>query len=171
MNSSCRYRTRILRSIALAASVAALAIAEARAEYRLDVSGSPLVEFRADCELVDDVGARYRSRLAGRTPQAYSITAAAVACDVRKFDSVGRLEVVLSSDGAFIAKSATQAPYGEVGVRSAGPWGRPRATIDLIRIVPVRRGMRPGGSVVVVPPFSGTIVPPMRGTTVPAFGN
>ncbi len=92
-------------------------------EFVLDVSGSPAMQYRGDCRVVNAAGKRERTRFKGFVPDQIALPAAAVFCVVQKWDSVGRLRVTLFEDGRAIARAETAAPFNYVHVRSAGPWG------------------------------------------------
>jgi len=151
-----------------------LAPAEARADrFRLVVTGGTFVDFTGDCRLVDQRGFEAWVRLVGHVPQAYAITAEAVACEVQNTDLRGRLTVRLERNGALVARGSTRSGLGEVEVRSAGPWGEARATVKVLPLafrhaIPPSRQLgllplRPS----VVPPLRPPIVPPLRGQSVP----
>ena len=136
--------------------------------FRLSVTGSTFVDFEGHCRLVDQRGFEVSARLIGSVPQSYAISAEAVACEVRNTDLNGTLTVQLERNGVLVARASTRATFGEVEVRSAGPWGAARAAVKIVPILPGRRmpQMRQPGlpplSLPIVPPFSGQIVPPLR---------
>jgi hypothetical protein len=159
-----------VRAIALVAIAAGLFYrAEAAADpFQLIISGSTFVDFEGDCRLVDARGFEVVARLLGAVPQAYAIEAEAVACELRKTDLSGTLTVRLESDGLLVARASTRSSLGEVAVRSAGPWGPPRATVKVVpifprhRIAPSRQPGLPALPPPIVPPLSGQSVPPLR---------
>ena len=152
------------------AALAALLLAPAEAtadRFRLVVTGGTFVDFTGDCRLVDQRGFEVLARVVGHVPQAYAITAEAVACEVQNTDLTGRLTVRLERNGALVARGSTRSALGEVEVRSAGPWGEARATVKVLplvlhRVVPPSR--QPGLLRLpppIVPPLSVPIVPPL----------
>jgi hypothetical protein len=152
----------------LAVSVAALLMrpdAAEALEFRLSVEGSAFVTFDGDCKLIDGRGSEHTALLTGMVPQAYAIQAEAVACAFRKNDVNGELTVNLLRDGALLAHASTRTSFGEVAVRSQGPWGAERATVTLVPIIPFHRF--PPSQRSVLPPLGVPIVPPLRGQVVP----
>jgi hypothetical protein len=135
--------------------------------FRLVVTGGSFVDFEGDCRLVDERGFEAIARLAGGLPQAYAISAEAVACDLRKEDHNGSLTARLERNGKLVARASTRASFAEVSVRSEGPWGPARATVKVPPFLlrhgtPLRRPGLPPLNAPVVPPLSGQTVPPLR---------
>ena len=108
--------------------------------YRLDVTGTPAVQFRGKCTLVDRAG-RYRDlKISGLIPKSYAFDkAAAVACVVQKWDSFGRLRARLSIGQERLVTRSTRAPFNFVRVRTAGPWGSGGGAIGNIPTFRVKR--------------------------------
>ena len=134
-------------------------------KFRLLVTGSTFVSFEGDCRLVDARGFEAWTKIVGSVPQAYGIYAEAVSCEIRNSDVSGVITARLERDGKMIARASTRASLGEVEVRSDGPWGGARATVEVIPILPHHRlppSRRPG-----LMPSQPTIVPPLRGQSVP----
>ena len=159
-----------LQPLALACCFGAGLMAPAEAagdQFRLVISGGSFVNFVGDCRLLDGRGFEFVARLAGSVPQAYAISAEAVACDIWKEDHSGTLTARLERNGKIVARASTRASLAEVSVRSAGPWGPSRATVKVTPFL--RHGVplspRPGLpplNVPIVPPLSGQSVPPLR---------
>lgn len=97
------------------------------AEFVIEVTGSPAIEFRGNCDVVASDGKHERTEFSGTIPQSFSIEAAAVSCVVQKWDQMGRLNATLLSDDEVIAENTTAAAYNWVVLRSPGPWGPARA--------------------------------------------
>ena len=140
--------------------------AAAEKDFRLLVTGSTFVDFAGDCRLVDRRGFEAWTRIVGSVPQAFAIYAEAVSCEIRNSDVTGTLTARLEKDGAVIARASTRASLGEVTVRSEGPWGGARATVNVVPIFPHHHLPRPQHQPGLMP-LNPPIVPPMRGQSVP----
>ncbi len=152
------------------AALIALLLAPAKAtadRFRLVVTGGTFVDFTGDCRLVDQRGFEAWTRLVGHVPQAYAITAEAVACKIDNSDLSGRLTVRLEHNGEVVARATTRASLARVKVRSAGPWGEARATVQVVPLLlrrtdpPLRQPGLPSLNPPIVPPLSGQSVPPL----------
>lgn len=128
----------------------------AGAEFLIEVSGSPAIQFRGDCRVVSAAGATGRWRLKGTIPKSFKVKGIALSCTVLKGDARGRLTVRLLEDGRLVAAAETAAPFNAVGVRTSGPWGEARARRGVDRIP---FSIRPGPSRGLVPPLSSSLVP------------
>ena len=141
--------------------------------FRVDVGGTPGLDVRASCGIVEnEEGLRRLRERSDLVPVAYEFVGLALSCTVQKRDDFGRLEVaLLAPDGTLIATAETAAPFGSVHVRSAGPWGdvdasRGPSRIFLLPDAPrPRLGRPPAGNP--VPPFRSPPVPPMSGFAAP----
>ncbi len=122
---------------------AALPPAPPEPRFRLELSGTPALAYRGQCQLVGHDGGYKKIKLAGFISRSYLLEAAAVSCLVRKWDSFGRLRARLYRDRDLIAAKSTAAAFNHVRLRSAGPWGRARATRGTNPIVRFRPAMAP----------------------------
>jgi hypothetical protein len=147
-----------LRALATAVALLLASRAAAGAEFLIEITGSPAVQFRGDCAVVDEEGEFERVKFRGLIPKSYIVEAPAVSCSIQKWDSFGRLRVKLSADDELIARAETFAAFNWVTVGSAGPWGDAHAV----------RGANPFFSIqrnsgrTTVPPFSTSPVPSLR---------
>ena len=120
----------------LAALVISLSSGHSAAEiFLLEVSGSPAIEFRANCKLINEAQDIEHAELNGSIPETYEIDAEAASCKIQKLDDIGRLTVTLSADDEIIASKSTAAPFNWIRVRSDGPWGRAKATRGAQRVI------------------------------------
>ena len=151
----------------LLVSLLPLSRAEAdEAKFWLRVTGSTFVNFAGNCDLVDQRGFATTTRLIGSVPQSYAISAEAVNCQIQNSGVDGTLIAELGAKNAVIARASTAASFGEVLVRSDGPWGNARAAVNVIPLEPrfhhfpsmQGSGLPPP----LVPPLSGQTVPPLR---------
>jgi hypothetical protein len=94
-----------------------------RFPLRLDVDGSPAMEFRGECRLVAHDDREVWWKFTDTVPTEYMLEAAAAACRIDKKDAFGRLSVRLVRGDHDIAWATTAAPFNWVHVRSRGPWG------------------------------------------------
>ncbi len=154
-----------MRVVLLLAAALLGQVGASAAEFRIEISGTPAVAFKAECQVVRASGAIDTKRFAGLIPRRYGVDAEAVACEVQKRDSFGRLSVRLLADGRLVAATETAAAYDYVRVRSAGPWGKARASRGNIGI-PFSEPGKGGGSLPgqTVPRFDPPILPPLRPT-------
>lgn len=151
-----RGRLRLLGAAALLVLACGPA---ASAEFLIEVSGLPALEFRGQCRVVNDAGEAERGKFSGTVPASYVIEAAAVSCRIRKWDAFGRLKVKLLDDGEIVAKAETRAAFNWVRVRSAGPWGGAKGIRGVTALkFSVPRGSRPR----LVPPLAPDMVPPLK---------
>lgn len=151
-----RARRRTLRALA-----AALLLASRTAwgaEFLIEITGSPALQFRGDCAVVDEEGEVERVTFRGFIPKSYIVEAPAVSCSIQKWDGRGRLRVELSADGEFVARAETFAAFNWVTVGSAGPWGDAHAVRGVNPFFSIRRD----SGRTVVPPFSTSPVPSLR---------
>jgi hypothetical protein len=137
----------------------------AGAEFRLLVTGSHLLAFAGDCLLIDAGGFEVWAELNGAVPQAYLLPAEAAACEIRNEDRDGVLTVRLEGEDETLAEASTRAGFGEVSVRSDGPWGPRSATVTVHPGFPIPGFPLPHGHGLSFP--RSPIVPPLRGQTVP----
>jgi hypothetical protein len=115
----------------LLVSLLALSRAEAdEAKFWLRLTGSTFVNFAGNCDLVDQRGFATTTRLIGSVPQSYAISAEAVNCQIQNSGVDGTLIAELGATNAVIARASTAASFGEVLVRSDGPWGNARAAVN-----------------------------------------
>ncbi len=144
----------------LAALVISLSSGHSAAEiFLLEVSGSPAIEFRANCKLINGDQDIERAELNGSIPETYEIDAEAASCKIQKLDDIGRLTVTLSADDEIIASKSTAAPFNWIRVRSDGPWGRAKATRGTQRIFR-RHGTKRKGLIPNLP--TDLVRPPQR---------
>lgn len=135
-------------------------------KFWLRLTGSTFVNFAGDCDLVDQRGFETTTRVIGSIPQSYAIDAEAVNCHIQNSGVDGTLMAELGTKKAVIARASTGASFGEVLVRSDGPWGNARAAVNVIPLepqfhhFPFRQGS--GLPPPLVPPLSGQTVPPFR---------
>lgn len=142
-----------------AVSVLMLAASPAAgAEFLIEIRGSPALQFRGDCVVVNEAGDNGGAKFRGLIPKSYVVDGAAVSCSIQKWDAFGRLKVKLFMDDELIARADTAAAFNWVTVRSAGPWGRPAAVRGANPLFSIRRGPRSG----IVPPFSTSPVPSLK---------
>ena len=145
-------------------------LATAQADQRkfwLRITGSNFVHFEGECQLVDPRGFAMPTRLIGSVPQAFAIAAEAVACKIQNSGVDGTLVVELGQNDALIARGRTASSFGEIKVRSDGPWGNAGATVNVIPLVPHGHNLppstqQPGLPPPIVPPLSGQTVPPLH---------
>lgn len=167
--SADKVGPRPARAQAAQAQGAVETVGPAQRGFHLAVKGTPGLEIRTACRIVDAEGGPRRLReFTELLPAAYDLTGSAVSCSVRKLDDFGRLEVVLSGrDGNLIAVAETGAPFGSVRVRSAGPWGDADASRGSSRIFllkePPGLGVERSPARTPVPPFTSPPVPPLSG--------
>ncbi len=139
-----------------------------RTGFILDVSGSPAMEIRVDCQLVTPAGKRGHIEFESLTPESLTVDGEALSCIVQKRDNRGRLKVALLRDSSLIARAETAAPFNNVRVRSDGPWGEAKGTRGAVAIPLLRRKSARGST---VPSLSSPTIPPLRGTAVPPLRN
>ncbi len=132
-----------------------------RTGFILDVSGSPAMAIRVDCQLVTPAGERGHIEFVSLTPESFTVDGEALSCIVQKRDARGRLKVVA-------ARAETAAPFNYVRVRSDGPWGEAKGTRGAVAIPLLRRKSARGST---VPSLSSPTIPPLRGTAVPPLRN
>ena len=112
-------------------------------QYRLEITGTAALEFRAECLLAQEVGGTLKQRFAsftGLAPKQADFEVEAVSCEVRKGDAFGRLTVRLYQDDRIVAARTTAAAFNYVRVRSDGPWGPARATRGGVGLLAVPEG-------------------------------
>ncbi len=144
-----------------------------RPGFHLVVNGTPGLEIRTSCRVVEAEAGLWRLReFTELLPAVYDLEGSAVSCSARKLDDLGRLKVALSGrDGTLIVTAETAAPFGSLSVRSAGPWGDAGASRGLGRILLLKEAPRfsfgrpPAGAP--VPPFTSPPVPPLSGFAKP----
>ncbi len=139
--------------------------ATGRRSFLLVISGSPALKFRGRCRVLDHQGRDERVDFGGLVPRHIVLTGSALSCRVRKEDFFGRLRVALQEQGRVIAHAKTTAPFNNVRVRSAGPWG-PAGGIRGVTRIP-RFSFEPSMRRRTVPPLSGMIIPPLSGRILP----
>lgn len=93
---------------------------------RLEIDGTPALEFEGRCTLIEADGHGRRVVLRGSVPRRFALKAEAVSCKVEKTDAFGRLIVALSLGSELLARAQTRAAFNYVQVRSDGPWGEAR---------------------------------------------
>ena len=148
-------------------SLLPLSRAEAdEATFWLRLTGSTFVNFAGNCVLVDQRGFATTTRLIGSVPQNYAISAEAVDCQIQNSGADGTLAAELGTRNSLIARASTAASFGEVLVRSSGPWGNARAAVNVIPVNPLQHQFPsmqgPGLPSPIVPPLSGQTVPPFH---------
>lgn len=115
---------------------AALEVEPTGPSFRLEIDGTPTLEFRAICRVVGAKGEAFQ-RYTASVPQVIDFFGAAVSCTARKLDIDGRLSLsLISRNGRRIASVTTSRPFNSVLVRSDGPWGEAGARRGRTRIVP-----------------------------------
>ena len=92
----------------------------------LEVKGTPALEFKGRCTLIEADGGSHRLPLRGSVPRRFALEAEAASCTVEKTDAFGRLVVALSLGSELLARQETRAAFNYVQVRSDGPWGEAR---------------------------------------------
>ena len=103
----------------------------------MEITGTPAVEIRGTCTLLGPPGADRTVALASHIPKAYRFIAAAVDCQIRKFDFIGRMRIRLYRGDTLLAGRRTSGPFNLLWIRSDGPWGGARAVL--------RGGLATGG--------------------------
>jgi hypothetical protein len=129
------------------------------------MTGSTFVNFVGNCDLVDQRGFTTTTRVIGSVPQTYAISAETVNCQIQNSGVDGTLIAELGARDAVIARARTGASFGEVLVRSNGPWGNARAAVNVIPLGPQFHNFPSTGGSGLPPP----LVPPLSGQTVPPF--
>jgi hypothetical protein len=156
-----------MRAVLLLILSALAACPAAAAEFDLVLDGAPALAYRADCRYADGDGAVERRVFEGLLPDKLRFRVEAVECRVAKRDARGRLRAVLlrrrDHDAERIARAETNALFGWVLVRSAGPWGEALGS----RGGPTPPVIEREGPADAVPPLRGDPVPPQRGDPVP----
>ena len=155
-----------LRLLALFAVLLPARAEADEAKFWLRITGSIFVNFEGDCQLVDQRGFATTTRIIGSVPQTFAITAEAVDCQIQNSGVDGTLIAELGQNKVLVARASTGSSFGEVKVRSEGPWGDARATVS-VPIVPNHRHFlpsmeQPGLPSPIVPPLSGQSVPPLH---------
>jgi hypothetical protein len=158
------YRYLIVPALAAAIPLRPVAAAEG---FQLMVTGTANLAFTASCNIIDERGhEHWAGNLDGAVPQAFVLLGVAVACEVRKEDRRGLLWVRLDNQLGTVAEAGTSARFGEVAVRSQGPWGPRQATVTTEPLHPgFPQPNLPGlgaPSPPIVPPLKGQTVPPLR---------
>jgi hypothetical protein len=113
----------------------------------LEVEGTPALEFKGRCTLIEADGRSHRLPFRGSVPRRFALEAEAASCKVEKTDAFGRLIVSLSLGSELLARQETRAAFNYVRVRSDGPWGearglRGRVGLLLTKPPPPRPGIR-----------------------------
>jgi hypothetical protein len=146
------------------------------ADFRLEVSGPPGVDFRARCYILDAAGGR-TVVVRQQTPAVFEIPGDAVACAVANIDNGSFVQTaLLDADGAVVASSDSVKADRAVTLRSDGPWGAAGRFDAPLQFVAFR-DLRNRHHFVPLPPIidpsspvTGNPVPPL-GNPVPAMGN
>ncbi len=97
--------------------------------FRLEIDGTPALQFRGSCTLFGTGGAEKTVKLAGQIPRSYRFDGAALDCRLRKWDAFGRFRIRLFQGDQLLAERVTSGPFNQIWVRSAGPWGAARAIL------------------------------------------
>jgi hypothetical protein len=95
----------------------------------MEITGTPAVDIKGTCTLLGPPGGERTVDLVSQIPKSYSFKAAAVDCRIRKNDFFGRMRIRLYRDGALLAGRRINGPFNQIWIRSAGPWGGPRAIL------------------------------------------
>ena len=122
----------------------------AATEFFIKVSGSPAIQFRGDCRVVNHAGKTERVKFRGSIPKVYSVEATAVSCTIQKWDVQGRLKVKLLKGRRVVARSETAAAFNWVRVRTSGPWGKARGKRGTQGRIVIQTGPRKS----LIPPLS-----------------
>lgn len=139
--------------------------AEPPTVFRLALTGSPALRYAGRCSLIGADGQSRRRKIAGLVRTEIEFLATAILCRVHKQDSRGRLRATLRRAGVVIAEAETTAPFNQVYVRSAGPWGVAKGVRGAI-VIP-RPSVSARSRDYIVPSLTGTLVPPLTGTLIP----
>jgi hypothetical protein len=103
---------------------------------QLQISGTPGLELRLTCDLVDKSGERkFERKVRVRTRRRLDFEVSALSCRLKKLDAFGRLEAAIIQNGRRIVDVRTAAAYNYIEVRSSGPWGKARAVRGNVAIV------------------------------------
>jgi hypothetical protein len=95
----------------------------------MEITGTPAVDIKGTCTLLGPYGGGRTVSLVSRIPKSYLFKAAAVDCRIRKNDFFGRMRIRLYRDGVLLAGRRINGPFSQIWIRSAGPWGAPRAIL------------------------------------------
>jgi hypothetical protein len=111
-----------LRAAGIAVGLALATTSGWAADFHLVVEGSPALKLKVECLLLGKSTER-KVHLEGFVPKSWAFRGEALACTVKKRDSLGNMQVELYQDGEVVAWGFTNAPYNFIRVRTAGPWG------------------------------------------------
>ncbi len=95
----------------------------------MEITGTPAVDIKGTCTLLGPYGGGRTVSLVSRIPRSSLFKAAAVDCRIRKNDFFGRMRIRLYRDGVLLAGRRINGPFSQIWIRSAGPWGAPRAIL------------------------------------------